>query len=229
MDSLITLYGLEQHLTALMIGLPRILLLFMITPFMGGELLAGQVKTGVVFAFYLFIHPVILHQIPPDPELHARLFSFYLPLVLKEIMIGFLLAYLSGIIFWAVQSAGFLIDNQRGASMASLTDPLSGQESSPVGSLFFQSIVFLFFSGGAFLTFLSAFYSSYVIWPVISPFPVFFRRCTAFLCKTGCFFDGTNVVAGWSYCCRCLADRCFFRAYQPLCLPVKCLCLGHAD
>ena len=64
-----------------------------------------------------------------------------------------------------MQSAGFLMDNQRGASQANEADPLSGEESSPLGSFLFQSFVFLFFVSGAFLAFLTLFFQTYVFWP----------------------------------------------------------------
>ena len=73
---------------------------------------------------------------------------------------------------WTIQCAGFFIDNQRGASMADGADPLSGEQTSPLGSFFFQSAVYLFFSTGAFLTLLGVVYASYEIWPVTRLIPL---------------------------------------------------------
>ena len=83
--------------------------------------------------------------------------------------------------------AGFFIDNQRGAGMASQADPLSGEETSPTGSFLFQSAVYVFFSTGAFLTFLGLVYASYEFWPVWELMPAEpFRRPGLAL-----FFAGT--------------------------------------
>lgn len=98
--------------------------------------------------------------------------SYYGVIILKETLIGMLLGYLAGMLFWTVQCAGFFIDNQRGASMASETDPLSGDQTSPLGSFFFQSAVYLFFSSGAFLAMLGTVYASYEIWPVATLIPL---------------------------------------------------------
>jgi type III secretion protein T len=64
------------------------------------------------------------------------------------------------------------MDNQRGASMASGMDPLSGEETSPMGSLLFQGVAVVFFVGGGFLAFIKLIWASYAIWPVSSLTPV---------------------------------------------------------
>ena len=93
-------------------------------------------------------------------------------LLCKETLIGLMIGFLAGIVFWTVQSAGFFIDNQRGASMAEGADILSGDQSSPLGQLLFQSLTYLFYSSGAFLAFVGVLYASYEIWPAAHPLPV---------------------------------------------------------
>lgn len=116
-----------------------------------------------------------------------------------------LLGYLSGMLFWTIQCAGFFIDNQRGASMAEGADPLSGEQTSPLGSFFFQSAVYLFFSTGAFLALLGVVYASYEIWPVtqlipLSVFqdinlPLFFAGRVSWLLLMMLLLSGPIVVA----------------------------------
>jgi type III secretion protein T len=93
-------------------------------------------------------------------------------LSIKEVVLGLLMGLLAGMMFWTIQCAGFFIDNQRGAGQATETDPLSGEQSSPTGSFLFQSAVYVFFSTGAFLSFLGMVYSSYEMWPVGSVLPM---------------------------------------------------------
>ena len=57
------------------------------------------------------------------------------------------------------------MDNQRGASQSTVSDPLAGEETSPLGSFLFQSLVYLFFVSGAFLSFLLLIFQTYVLWP----------------------------------------------------------------
>jgi type III secretion protein T len=167
MTELLHALALEHHLEVAVLGMPRLAVFLSLTPFLGGaNLLSGQIRLPLVLALYLFVHPVLLEQLPEGTELLVRKNILHIGgLMLKEVFLGFLLAYLSSIAFWAVQSAGFLMDNQRGASQASATDPLSGEESSPLGSFLFQSFVYLFFASGAFLAFLSLIFQTYVFWP----------------------------------------------------------------
>jgi type III secretion protein T len=158
-------YGLHRHALALILGLPRLIMLVTFSPFLAGNVLSGQLKAGVIFSLYIILHPVLLNQMPAEPGWLPADFLLYFILAAKEVILGFILAYVSGIVFWAAQSTGFLMDNQRGASMASVSDQFSGEETSPLGSLLFQSLIFIFFVSGAFMSFMGVFYQSYLFWP----------------------------------------------------------------
>ncbi len=160
-----------DHTMAMTFGLPRILVAITILPFMGSPVLAGQLKFCVAFAIYLILHPLMLEEVKffQHSDFH---FFFIILLILKESLIGFFIGLLVGILFWAIQSAGFFIDNQRGLTQAMENDPLSGEQTSPLGSFFFQGIVYIFFSGGAFLVFLQFLYGSYILYPVREFFPL---------------------------------------------------------
>jgi type III secretion protein T len=166
MGELLRALALEHHLAVALLGLPRLTLFLATTPFLGASLLAGQIRLPLILALYFFVHPILLGQLPEGTEFLAWENALQVGgLMLKEAFLGFLLAYLSSLVFWAVQSAGFLMDNQRGASQSILSDPLSGEESSPLGAFLFQSLVYIFFASGAFLTFLMLIFESYVFWP----------------------------------------------------------------
>ena len=190
---------------ALLVGMPRLFMLVQVAPFMGGNILTGQLRTTVVFACYLVLHPAIVASLPETQGLSPSTFALYGAILVKETLIGMLLGYLSGMLFWTIQCAGFFIDNQRGASMAEGADPLSGEQTSPLGSFFFQSAVYLFFSTGAFLALLGVVYASYEIWPVtqlipLSVFkdinlPLFFAGRVSWLLLMMLLLSGPIVVA----------------------------------
>lgn len=96
----------------------------------------------------------------------------YVLLFAKEYAIGFLLGYGVAWLFWAVQTAGAFIDNQRGAAIASSIDPLQGHETSPLGNLFSQAFVTYFFSVGGFLLVVKILYASFSAWPVMRGLPL---------------------------------------------------------
>ena len=167
--------GVYGHLTALLLGMPRLFALVTVTPFLGSAVVTGQIRLLLVLALYLPLHPVIVSHLTDEITLSAALSlavgGKLALLLLKEAVLGLMIGFLAGIVFWTVQSAGFFMDNQRGASMAEGTDILSGDQSSPLGQLLFQSLVYIFYTSGAFLAFVGLVYASYGIWPVRSSCP----------------------------------------------------------
>lgn len=201
----LALTGAQDHLFAFLLGMPRISMILTIAPFFGGGIITGQLRATLAFSLYLVLHPALTAQVG---EMKAMGLSFSVllgGLLAKEAFLGFLMGWLSGILFWTAQAAGDFIDNQRGASMAQATDPLSGDETTPMGSLFFQGSLYLFFSGGAFLAFIGALYASYEVWPATAVLPegmlsdaripLFFAGQLAWLMSGMIILSGPIVVA----------------------------------
>ncbi|MDY0220894.1 MAG: type III secretion system export apparatus subunit SctT [Desulfobacterium sp.] len=166
--------GIEQLIFAMVLGMPRLFALFTVTPFLGGSIITGPLRITIVLPLMLFIYPTL----PDSTALTAGLNNteavlHVMALMVKEVFIGFALGFLVSILFWTVQSAGFLMDNQRGASQSETSDPLSQESTSPLGSFLFQVLVFMFFSSAAFTGFLAMCFTSYLIWPVgqLIPWP----------------------------------------------------------
>lgn len=149
-----------------MLGTARLAAFLSVAPFMGGSVVTGTPKWAVTGALFLFIAPTVSESVPAVFPLSAASAALAVGLILKEVFLGFVLAYLAGSIFWAVMSAGFFIDNQRGAGMASGSEPLTGEETSPTGAFFLQSAVYVFFASGSFTLFLALFFGTYLYWPV---------------------------------------------------------------
>lgn len=200
MDSL----QLIDHIMAITLGMPRILMVMIILPFMGSQILVGSIKFAVAFSVYLVLHPLIFQQIHISSS-GVIFYAQLMALLLKECIIGLCIGLLVGILFWAIQSAGFFIDNQRGLTQAMGADPLSGEQTSPLGSFFFQAIVYIFFAGGVFLVFLQFLYTSYLLYPVgdLLPLqalggkklPLLFASQVGYLMEIMLLFSGPVVVA----------------------------------
>lgn len=165
MENLLSYPSLD-HIQAFVLGTPRLFMIMHIAPFLGSSLLPGYIRFTVVCACYLVLHPMLLAHLPEWQGLAWGNGLELGVLFLKECFLGLLMGLLAGMMFWGIQCAGFFIDNQRGAGMAAQADPLSGEETSPTGSFLFQSAVYVFFTTGAFLTFLGIVYASYEFWPV---------------------------------------------------------------
>lgn len=89
----------------------------------------------------------------------------YLWLAFGELCIGALIGFCAAIPFWALDMAGFLIDTTRGASIASVLNPLLGAQSSPFGMVFSQVFTLLFLVSGGFNTLIATIYASYATLP----------------------------------------------------------------
>ena len=182
MDALLGGVDIRLHLLALLLGMSRLFMLIQTAPFMGGTVVTGSVRFAVALSCYLVLHPMLVGHMAlrfPETDLDASALLFLGGLVVKEVFLGMLMGLLAGMMFWTIQCAGFFIDNQRGAGQATEMDPLGGEQTSPTGSFLFQSAVYVFFSTGAFLSFLGLVYASYECWPVEELLPASLFQGTA--------------------------------------------------
>jgi type III secretion protein T len=154
---------------AMTLGTPRLLTAFLIAPFFNAEMITGVTRNCIVMVFALIVFPTIL----PFVRTSTPTVGFIFATVVKEAVIGALIGFLVSLFFYAVQAVGQLIDYQRGAAFASLMDPGTGSETSPMGRLFMQMTILLFFTSGGFFLFLSGMYESYRIWPIDTFWPRF--------------------------------------------------------
>lgn len=159
---------IDQFVFAFILSLPRIYGFLSTSQLINSTAVPGIARIGSVLSLALIAAPINYDHVEGfDRSLIHLIFNFA-----KEYGIGFLLGYLVGWIFWVVESAGELIDNQRGASIASSIDPLQGTESSLLGNLF--SLVFLtyIFATASVLPLIGLIYQSFAFWPATNPFPV---------------------------------------------------------
>lgn len=151
---------------------PRMMSALMVSPFFGDQFIMGMARQVVIISLSLMALPITLEAGIHMPE--STVWPLFLiSVLLKEIVIGMLIGYGTGMVFWIAEGTGFFIDNQRGSSMAEMFDPMSGGSSSIFGVLFTKVLGVLFFLGGGFAAFLTIVYDSYTAWPVFSYFPHF--------------------------------------------------------
>ncbi|HVJ88149.1 MAG TPA: type III secretion system export apparatus subunit SctT [Caulifigura sp.] len=140
-----------------------------VTPFLSTSLIDSRTRNSVLFSWGIIIYPIVAPSmdgaIPPVLDL--------IGLVAKEVVLGILFGFMASKVFWLAVSIGFFIDNQRGASMASVQDEATGESTSPFGLFLEQSLMVLFYSAGGLTLFLGGIFESYVLWPIGSFFPQF--------------------------------------------------------
>lgn len=154
-------------LVAMSVGMARAMGMIMLTPAFMRLGLTGMLRSAVAFAIALPVVPAVFASldVPPTAIDLAGL-------VMKEMCIGAVIGIAFGIPFWAAETAGELIDLQRGSTMSQLVDPLSSGETSVTATMLSITIVVLFFMSGGFLFLLGAFYGSYDLWSATSFQPV---------------------------------------------------------
>ena len=157
----------RAFLIALAYTLPRTLALFLVVPIFNRQLMPELVRYSIAAALGALVAPALMSQVSVSElgGVHIAL------LIVKEAFVGFTLGFLIAIPFWAFEAIGFFIDNQRGASVAASLNPLTGNDSSPMGILFNQAFIVFFFISGGFLLMLGVLYDSFRLWNVFSFYP----------------------------------------------------------
>ncbi len=162
----------QDSLVMLTLTLPRLTAALMMSPFFSDQFIQGMARQVVIISLTLIAVPIVTFSSGPV-QLTEQSALFYGIIIAKEISLGLLIGFASGMVFWIAEGTGFFIDNQRGSSMAEVQDPVSGSSTSPFGILLTKVIAVLFFVGGGFHAFLTVVYQSYQVWPVLQYFPSF--------------------------------------------------------
>ena len=166
-------FPFQDSLVLLTFTLPRITAALVMSPFFSQQFIQGMARQVVIISLTLIAVPIVAFSAGGPIDITARSGLFFGVIIAKEIAIGTLLGYASGLVFWIAEGTGFFIDNQRGSSQSEVQDPVSGNSTSPFGLLFAMLVAVLFFAGGGFHAFLVMLYESYQLWPVFQYFPSF--------------------------------------------------------
>lgn len=164
MELPVTYEEAKTFVTALALTQARILAMFLTLPLFSQQLMPGLIRLSVAGALGLVAVPMLQSQ-AASVELSMPLL---LLMLVKEAFIGFVLGYLAAIPFWIFEAVGFLIDNQRGASIAATLNPATGNDSSPLGILFNQAFIVFFLLAGGFSLLLGVLYDSFQLWSVVA-------------------------------------------------------------
>lgn len=142
----------------------RITVMLLLTPFLGTRAIPTRARTAMALALSVFFYPILVHPILGDfPENHGILFALYL----KEAFFGFTIGFSTIMVFYALESAGRIVDHQRGGANAQVFVPQLGQVS--IFGLFnFWLAIALFLSIGGHRHFLEAFFLSFKTVPLLS-------------------------------------------------------------
>jgi flagellar biosynthesis protein FliR len=134
------------------------------TPFFGGNAVPGRVKVAFAFSLSFLLSPAMTMSVP-DELLPSRFMPFAL-LMIKEGMVGFTLGYVTSLVFYGIQSAGQMVDNMRGATIAQLLSLEFNSQISLLGQWKLQAAIALFFILNGHLLYLRGLFYSFEALPI---------------------------------------------------------------
>lgn len=148
-----------------MLILARTIPMVVMSPIFGGKMVTGQVKVGLSMILMMVLFPILSPLVKGGlPTQGMALWS----LVLKEAAIGTMMGFLSSMVYYAIESAGNLIDVQRGTAQASVLVPQLDIQGPVFSNLQIQLCTVFFFSINGHHLFLRGYFESFTIIPVNS-------------------------------------------------------------
>jgi type III secretion protein T len=149
--------------TAMGLALMRPMGLLFMLPLFSAQALGGTLaRNALVLLIAIPMVPVFIatNAIAPATSLFPTVLMYG-----REFTIGMIMGFFAAIPFWALDISGFIIDTIRGSSMASVLNPMLGDQTSVFGMVFAQTMAALFLVSGGFNALLVALYGSYAVLP----------------------------------------------------------------
>jgi len=131
-----------QGVILFLLVLSRVAGIFSAIPVFGGKRLPIQVKVVTIMAITMVCFPVLVLTTPSAmPEDSISLFL----LILREVMVGLTMAFVTQIIFSAVEFSGQIIGMQMGFTISSIIDPTNGVQTQVMAVMqtLFATLMFL--------------------------------------------------------------------------------------
>lgn len=157
-----------------LLGLARIVPAIALAPFLGGKTVPDTLKLGLGVAIvFVFLPFLVVHVNNP-----MTLDITFLLLMVKEVIIGSIIGFMISMPFFFSQSAGSLIDHQRGSQSLQVMDPTTQTQTSPTGTLYNNMMLVYFFAIGGPILFFDAIFTSYSVLPADAFLPARFFDST---------------------------------------------------
>lgn len=151
-----------REVMAFALVLSRVGGIFAALPVFGGRRMPMQVKAITVLMITLVCFPSLMIQAPPIP---TDVFTLGL-LLLREMAIGLMLAFITQIIFAAVEFCGQIVGMQMGFSISQILDPTLGNQAQIMSVLQTLLATMLFLSLNIHHLFIRTIVDSFSIIPV---------------------------------------------------------------
>ncbi|MEM1281986.1 MAG: flagellar biosynthetic protein FliR [Chlamydiota bacterium] len=148
-------------LSLLLLFLGRFLPIIQLSPFFGSRVLPHPVKVFLGIMMFIIFLPQLITITKTPLEFNLVLILY----MIKEMFIGILIGTFISFPFMIAQSAGIIIDHQRGGASLMVNDPTIQNQSSPLGTMFNMVLIYIFFVIDGPWDFLNAISISYDLLP----------------------------------------------------------------
>lgn len=159
---------LDADLTPILVlgalAVARIAPILWMVPFLGGKTLPAEARIALAVVLTVLLFPALATDLGAVPTSPIAIVA----LLLKEVLVGAAMGLVTALPFAALEMSGRLVDTVRGANLAEVLDPHSGQRTSPLGELHLLLGVAVFLLVGGHHAFLRTLAESFTSTPVLS-------------------------------------------------------------
>ena len=168
-------FFIHQWLMAAIMASARIMPVFMLLPFLNSSVLSGTARLPVIMLTGVALWHGNLMSLPSLPVMD------YVALLAKEVMIGVALGCALSFPIWVLHAMGAVIDNQRGATLSSSIDPITGVDSSELANFFNLCVAVIMLESGGLTLILQVIERSMTLWPPLTLSMPNLRHAVGFL------------------------------------------------
>jgi type III secretion protein T len=155
----VALYLNFQHSVLMFVMVyARLAIVFYMLPALGERVLSNLIIKNTIIALTIIgLWPSLTTVITPEQG--------WFILLVKELVIGLILAVTLSLPFWIVTGLGEILDNQRGATISDSIDPVNGVQSSILSGFLSFAFGAIFFASGGMLKLMEVMVQSYQMLP----------------------------------------------------------------
>lgn len=144
----------------------RVSMILFLAPIFGSEIVPAQIKIALGLTLTL----ILTHTVPVDATVLPLEVLAFVPVVMRELMIGLTLALLIRLILESVQFAGQFIGYQMGFAIVNVVDPQSGTQTSVLSQFAYILALLVFLAVNGHHIIIKGLVESFELAPIGGPF-----------------------------------------------------------
>ena len=147
----------------------RLIGFLVVAPFFGSMNIPMTARVALAVVLSIVIAPFVQDAAAPAiVEAGSTLGLSFGFLMINQIFIGLMMGFAGSFVFYAVESAGRIIDTQRGSNITDIIAPQTGERTSPIGQFLMMFALMLLITTGMQGMILESFIKTFHIFPPTS-------------------------------------------------------------